>query len=71
MFDVVYDPGTGLATWTNITYDLGDQPINDAVLDTDTGNIFVSTDFAVLLLEKGRRRGCRPRTACRPRPCPG
>jgi len=53
VFDVVYDPGTGLATWTNITYDLGDQPINDAVLDTDTGNIFVSTDFTVLLLEHG------------------
>ncbi len=53
VFDVVYDPGSGLATWTNITYDLGDQPINDAVLDTDTGNIFVSTDFTVLLLEKG------------------
>jgi hypothetical protein len=53
VFDVVYDPGTGLATWTNITYDLGDQPINDAVLDTDTGTIFVSTDFGVLLLESG------------------
>ena len=53
VFDVVYDPGTGLATWTNISYDLGDQPINDAVLDTDNGNLFVSTDFGVLLLANG------------------
>jgi len=53
VFDVVYDPGTGLATWTNISYDLGDQPINDAVLDTGTGNLFVSTDFGVLLLANG------------------
>jgi hypothetical protein len=53
VFDVVFDPGTGLATWTDISYDIGDQPINDAVLDTDTGNIYVSTDFTVLVLEHG------------------
>ena len=52
VFDVRYD-GTGPATWTDISYDLGDQPINDAVLDTDTGNIYVSTDFGVNLLEHG------------------
>ena len=35
VFDVVFDPSTGLSTWTDISYDIGDQPINDAVLDTD------------------------------------
>ena len=53
VFDVVFDPSTGGSTWTDISYGLGDQPINDAVLDNATGNIFVSTDFTVLLLEKG------------------
>jgi hypothetical protein len=53
VFDVVFNPGTGQATWTDISYDIGDQPINDAVLDTDTGNIYVSTDFTVLVLEHG------------------
>jgi hypothetical protein len=53
VFDVVFDPGTGQATWTDISHDIGDQPINDAVLDTDTGNIYVSTDFTVLVLEHG------------------
>jgi hypothetical protein len=53
VFDVVYDQGTGTATWTNISYDIGDQPVNDAVLDTATGDIYVSTDFGVYRLVKG------------------
>jgi hypothetical protein len=53
VFDVVYNPTAGTATWTDISHDLGDQPINDAVIDTDTGNIYVSTDFGVNLLEHG------------------
>ena len=52
VFDVTYD-GTGPATWTDISNDLGDQPINDAVLDTDTGNIYASTDFGVNVLMNG------------------
>ncbi len=53
MFDVVFDPASGTATWTDISYDIGDQPVNDAVLDSATGNVYVSTDFTVLLLEQG------------------
>ena len=34
-------------------HEFGDQPINDAVLDTDTGNIYVSTDFGVNMLRSG------------------
>ena len=48
MFDVVVDPVTNAATWTDISFDIGDQPINDAVLDTATGDIYVSTDYGVL-----------------------
>ena len=48
VFDVVVDPVTNAATWTDISFDIGDQPINDAVLDTATGDIYVSTDYGVL-----------------------
>ncbi len=41
------------ATWTNISYDIGDQPVNDAVLDAATGDIYVSTDFGVNRLVNG------------------
>ena len=47
VFDVVYDPASHTATWTNISFDIGDQPVNDAVLDTATGDLYVSTDFGV------------------------
>jgi hypothetical protein len=53
IFDVVFDPAAGTATWTNISYDIGDQPVNDAVLDTATGDIYVSTDFGVARLVNG------------------
>jgi hypothetical protein len=53
VFDVVYDPATKLATWNNISYDIGDQPVNDAVLDVATGDVFVSTDFGVYRLVSG------------------
>ena len=52
MFDVTYDPGTHTATWKNIDYDLGDQPITDVVVDTN-GDLYVSTDFGVDVLSKG------------------
>jgi hypothetical protein len=53
VFDVVFDPTSGAATWTNISYDLGDQPIDDAVLDAATGDVYVSTDFGVDRLQNG------------------
>ena len=55
VFDVVFDPTAGTATWTNISYDIGDQPVNDAVLDVATGDSYISTDFAVDRLVKGRQ----------------
>jgi hypothetical protein len=53
VFDVVYDPSTGFATWTDISYDIGDQPVNDAVIDTTTGDLYISTDFSVFTLAHG------------------
>ena len=53
VFDVVVDPGTGTATWKDISYDIGDQPVTDAVLDTATGDVYISTDFSVDRLVSG------------------
>ena len=39
--------------WNNISLDIGDQPVNDAVLDVATGDVYVSTDFGVLRLAEG------------------
>jgi hypothetical protein len=53
VFDVTYDPVAKTATWTNISYDFGDQPANDGVLDPTTGDVYVSTDFGVVRLPSG------------------
>jgi hypothetical protein len=53
IFNVVFDPTSGTATWTNISYDIGDQPVDDAVLDVATGDVYVSTDFSVDRLQNG------------------
>ena len=53
VFDVVFNPATSTATWTDISYDIGDQPVDDAVLDVATGDIYVSTDFGVYRLVSG------------------
>jgi hypothetical protein len=51
VFDVVLNGSNAL--WTNISYDIGDQPVNDAVLDSATGDLYVSTDFGVYRLVNG------------------
>ncbi|MDQ2984732.1 MAG: hypothetical protein M3R70_12560 [Actinomycetota bacterium] len=53
VFDVRYNPTTGTATWTNITHDLGDQPITNVEYDGATNSIYASTDFGVLRLKQG------------------
>lgn len=53
VFKVVYDPGLGTATWTNLDYNLGDEPVTDIALDSKTGDLFVSTDFGVDMLKSG------------------
>jgi hypothetical protein len=52
VFDVTYHPGTHDATWTDISHNLGDQPITDIALDTN-GDLYASTDFGVDVLPNG------------------
>jgi hypothetical protein len=47
VFDVHFNPSGHTATWTNIDHNLGDEPITGIVLDPKTGDLFISTDFAV------------------------
>jgi hypothetical protein len=50
VFEVTYNPVNHTATWKNLDYNLGDQPITDISLDANTGDLFVSTDFGVNIL---------------------
>ena len=53
VFEVRVNPATGTATWTNLSHDLGDQPITDVAYDARTGDLYASTDFGVSRLVKG------------------
>ena len=53
VFDVTYNPQTGKATWTDLSYNLGDQPITGIAFDSVKGTVFVSTDFGVARLRNG------------------
>jgi hypothetical protein len=48
VFDVTYNPGTHTATWTDITKNLGDQPITGIAWDSVAKGLYISTDFTVL-----------------------
>jgi len=47
------DEGSATATWTDISYNLGDQPITGIARDNETQALFVSTDFGVEMLPSG------------------
>jgi hypothetical protein len=53
VFDVHYNSTTHTATWTNIDNNLGDEPITGIAYDSNTGDLFVSTDFGVDMLPSG------------------
>ena len=53
VFEVTYNPGTGNAVWTDRSYNLGDQPITSVAFDSSTGDVFASTDYGVLMLQRG------------------
>ena len=48
-----YDPSHKKATFTDRTYDIGDQPVTGIARDADTGDLFAATDFGVLRLPAG------------------
>jgi hypothetical protein len=49
----IYDPVTGTATFTDLSYDFGDIPVTDLVDDDVTGDLYASTDFGVYRLAGG------------------
>lgn len=53
VFSVTYDPSAGTAAWVDVSYDLGDIPINDVVRDDVTGDLYVASDFGVFRLVSG------------------
>jgi hypothetical protein len=53
VFEVKYDPAVKTATWTNRSYNLGDEPITDIARDPTTGDLYASTDFGVTRLPAG------------------
>lgn len=55
VFYVVVDPATRKATWTDLSYDLKDQPVTGLARSSRTGALYASTDFTVLRLPKGGR----------------
>jgi hypothetical protein len=53
VFDVTYDQNTGTAAWVDVSYDLGDIPINDVVRDDVRGDLYAASDFGVYRLPAG------------------
>jgi hypothetical protein len=49
VFEVTFNPVTGTATWKDLSANLGDQPILDVAFDNLRGDLYVSSDFGVLL----------------------
>jgi hypothetical protein len=52
VFEVTFDPATGLSTWVDRSYDWGDLPVGDLVADTN-GDLYASSDFGVSRLVAG------------------
>jgi hypothetical protein len=51
VFDVLYDPVAGTATWTSLDAGfgpLGDVPVTALVRDQASGDLYAGTDFGVL-----------------------
>jgi hypothetical protein len=53
VFSVTYNPVAGTATWTSADGDIGNLPVNDVVVDNNTGDLYASTDFGVLRKASG------------------
>jgi hypothetical protein len=41
------------ATWTDLSYNLDDLPVNGIALDSQTGDLYAGTDFGVMMLPAG------------------
>jgi hypothetical protein len=56
VFDVTYNPATGKATWVDISHNLGDAPVTGVAYDAHRGDLYISTDFGVAVLDRGSNR---------------
>jgi hypothetical protein len=54
VFLVTYNPVGPSATWTDLTYDLGDLPATGIAFDDASGDVYASSDFGVNLLQAGK-----------------
>ena len=53
VFEVHYVAATSTAVWTDLTANLGDQPITALARDDLTGNLYAGTEFGVAVLKRG------------------
>jgi hypothetical protein len=53
VLEATYDPTTHAATFKDLSYNLGDQPITALVVYGENGSLFAGTDFGVLELPAG------------------
>jgi len=53
VYDVTYNPATKVVNATDISGDLGDQPVLDVALDWRTGSVYAATDWGVLVKPAG------------------
>lgn len=53
LFEVTFNPETGIATWVDLSFDIGDLPLTDVARDDVTGDLYVASDFAVFRLPSG------------------
>jgi hypothetical protein len=53
VFDVRFDPTKQEATWTDVSANLGDQPVTSIAFNADTGDLYAATDFGVLRRPRG------------------
>jgi hypothetical protein len=44
---------SGTSTWTDRSFDIGDQPVTDLVRDDTNGDLYAATDFGVMRLAAG------------------
>jgi ligand-binding sensor domain-containing protein len=52
VFSVTYDPTAGSVSVQSLDYDIGDQPV-DAVVENTNDDLYVGTDFGVDVLPSG------------------
>jgi len=57
-----YDPKKHTATFTDRSYDIGDQPVTGIARNDDNGDLYASTDFGVLRLPAGATQWLRAGT---------